>query len=488
MGTHRGVWPIKILTFVILLVLLVPVVAAVDFTEDFESFATSGLLGVENPDQAWYNYSESNDYGNLNTVSPIAGVNDMLFVGEVTQSFTSNTATFALEIPTQLSSTEFTIRGGTVNDTGGPTQQFVTLESFQPLRTLLEFYLFCLEGDACELRVKFDHADTTGQVLINHTAGLKEFDIELFFDFVNAEFCLFVNTVDDGCFSFLELPTNFSRLKFSQYQGATRSEWQFDDWNVTDAIAGSATSIDGDVTLGMKNFATDINITSAGSLFLFGLILLITIIMGLFLPMSAVNRSKAIAPVITFVIVLAIFWLIEAEFWPDWPGITMIIVTGAMVGTLVRKLALGIQDATTGPALVAGSLGYFIITSVLLGFSGYATDTIRLPTEEPVQVNETGVPEPVQGYIEAGIECVLTGGTIFALGLFGFGDCSRYSETKFFSQITDIFGWVRTAFSFLFQLLSFQLPIPVVFSMIIVLPPASALATYAFSVIRGSGS
>lgn len=483
MGENGGVWITKILRIGIIGVLLVPVVAADDFTEDFESFETTGLLAVENPDQAWYNYAESNDYGLINTVGAIAGSQDMLFTGETTTSPSSNRATFSLEIPTQLSSTEFTIRGRTVNETGGPTQQFVALESFQPQRTLVEFYLFCLEGDACELRVKFDHTDSTGQVLINHTTGLKVFNIELFFDWVNSEFCLFVNSVDDGCFSFLELPGNFSRLRFQQFRGDVRSEWQFDDWTVRDAVAGNATSVVGDITIGMKNFATDINITSAGSLFLFGLILLLTITMALFLPMSAVNRSKAIAPVITFVIVLTIFWLIDGEFWPDWPGITMIIVTGAMVGTLIRRQALGMRDATTGPALVAGSLGYFIITTTLLGFSGYATDTIQLPDQSPTQVNETGEPEPVQGYIVAGVECAVTG-----FGLFSFSDCSRFTETEEFSIITDIFGWIRAAFNFLFQLLSFQLPIPVVFSMMIVLPPASALATYAFSVIRGAGS
>jgi hypothetical protein len=201
--------------------------------------------------------------------------------------------------------------------------------------------------------------------------------------------------------------------------------------------------------------------------------------------MFAANKSNTIASTIVFVIVLSIFWLIEGGFWPDWVGIAMIILTGAMIGSLVRTRALGVQDASTGPAFVAGSLGYFIITTTLLGFSGYATDTIRLPTENPTEVDSMGDPGPVQGYIESGIECVLTGG-VFTLGLTG--DCSRFTETKTFSVITDILGWVRVAFSFLFQLLTFQLPIPVVFSMMIVLPPAAALATFAFTVIRGSGS
>lgn len=465
--------------------LLVPAVSAVDFTEDFEGFQTSGILAVEKPTSDWYIYSESSDYGVINTVSPIAGVNDFKFSSNVTATPTDNRGTFALNIPTQINSLNFTLKGTTVSDNGLGSQQFVILESRTPVRELVSFYIFCNEGDACELRVKFQHSDTTGQVLINHTVGLKTFTIELDFLWVDNSFCLEVNDVDDGCFTFTEVPGNFWRFRVGQYRGEYPSGLQVDDWMVTNAIEGDAPTIDGDITEGFKNFAHDINIRSTASLFLFGIILMVTILMAVFLPMSAANKSNTIASTVTFVMVLSVFWLVEGGFWPDWVGISLIILTGAMIGTFVRTVALGMKDASNGAALVAGSLGYFIITTTLLGFSGYATETIQLPTENPVEVNETGEPQPVQGYILSGLECFLTGG-VLTYGLIG--DCSRYSETKFFSAITDIFGWIRGALTYLFQLLSLQLPIPVVFSMMIILPPATSLATYAFGLIRGNAS
>lgn len=474
---------------ILIITLLIPSVSAVTFTEDFEGFDTTGLDAVQKPDQDWYNYVERSDIGFLTQTTPINGAASFVITADETSDVSSHTSQFNLEIPAQLVSTTFTVRGITITDDGVGSTQYVKLESTFPSRDIVIFYIFCIDPanpNACELRVKFDQIDSIGQVLINTTAGLKEFEIHVEFDWENFEFCLFVNAVDDGCFNTLQVPTNFYRLNFKHYNGNDKMGIYFDDWVVEGGIEGEASLILDDAATGIQNFATTIKFTSTGSLFIFGLILLVTLLMGVLLPMFVLGESNTIGVSSSFYSLLVIFWLIEMEFWPEWVGVAFIILTAALVGTFVRTIALGIKDASSGPALVAGSLGYFIISSTLLGFSGYVTESIELPTEAPEQVDDNGTLLEEQSFLVAAVECLFTGG-VFTLGLIT-GDCSQKTVSKTFKKVTDVFGWIRTGFSFLFQLLTFQLPIPTVFSMLIVLPPAASLATYAISVIRGNGT
>jgi hypothetical protein len=108
--------------------------------------------------------------------------------------------------------------------------------------------------------------------------------------------------------------------------------------------------------------------------------------------------------------------------------------------------------------------------------SGYAATTITVPTAPSTQDSSTS-----QSFSSAVADCSLN---ILTLGLAGFG-CSQQHISHSWKTITDVFGWIQEAFTFLFQLLTFQLPIPTVLNMMIVLPPAATLAAYAIQIIRG---
>ncbi len=459
----------------LLALLILPVVAADTFTENFESYDVQGFT-PESADQDWYDYVESAAIGEVSQSGPdIIGTQHMYFNAETTTDASGRQAAFSLEVPAQLLETTFYIQGEPVDNSTSGSQQYIKVESSAPIRTMVEFFLFCTNstyGDGCELRVRFENVDTTGQVLINASLNITQFKIRIVPDWLTAEFTLYVNDVNDGEFPFLELPVDIGRILIGQQRGDIPLNMSFDDWTVIGTVNGSGDS-EVDVVNGIKNFATDIRFTTSGSKFFLGLLLFIVLCAAVIVPLLALGLDNTVVPAIGFFVILVALWLIEIEFWPDWIGIALIILVAALIGTITRRLFLGIRDASQGPGLVAGSLGYFIIATSLLAFSGYATESVTIPSGS---VEEEGAAD--QGFIEQTTECIFT----------LYQDCSRQTESSTWKTITDVFGWIRASFDFLFQLLTFSLPIPVIFNVMIVFPPAAALATFAIQTIRGASS
>lgn len=486
----------RLLAIVLLMVVLAGPVSAASFTEDFESFTLSGFFPETKPEQVWYAYAEGSDIGNVSDQSPIIeGTKSFRIVGPVAGTAADRFSQFTLSRPTTLSGTNFTVQGEPIANTTTGSEQVITIQSTSPVRKLVQFYLFCRDPAfpaGCELRVRFDASDTTGQTLINTTLNQTRFQITIEPNWINGTYTLFVNGVNDGIFPFLELPQNIGRIRFNQYRPDVPMNLTFDVWTINDALPGGAGAVEGDAATGLKNFASTINFTSTSSRFLLGFIVFFILLASVIVPLILVGLDNSIVPATSFFAVLCALWLIEIEFWPDWIGIAAIIAASAFIASIVRRFVMGMRDASTGASLVAGSLGYFVIATSLLAFSGYASSTIQLPISPAEQQDLAPDPDPnvdeqEQTFIGAVAECIFTGG-VFTFGLVG--DCSQDTVTTTWTRITDtagtIFGWIRASLDFVFQLLTFQFPIPVLFNAMIVFPPAIALSTYGISVIRGS--
>jgi hypothetical protein len=469
-----------------LTILIVPTASAAFLREDFESFTTIGVMPQLKPTQPWYLYSEGDNIGNVTNVAPIPFGSQAFRVAHnasVTGDVSAENSQFDLTQPVQITQTNFTVRGTTLSENGKGSTASVFLESSAPRRELAQFYVFCIDTvhpAGCELRVRWQNIDSTGQVLINTTLNQKQFNITVAPTWTKSNFILTVNGVNDGTFPFMELPNDFQRISFHQYRGDIPMKLTFDRWDCLGCVNANTTVISGDAVTGLQGFAYDMHFRTGGSLFIFGLILFFILMASVLVPSQSLGKTNAIFNALSFYGFLVVLWLITIEFWPTWMGITLIIICSALIGLVLRRFILGIQNAGAGAGLIVGCLGYFIIASTFLGFSGYASQTIDVPSG---QVEGDGTTS--QSFVGAVAECIVTGGA-FTFGLIG--DCNQNTVSKTWKAITDIFSWIRTAINFLFQLLTFRLPIPVIFNMMIVLPPAAALATFAFQLIRGQAT
>lgn len=466
----------------LLLLIVAQPAAALSFLEDFEGFSLVGFDPDDKPDQDWYTYSENQDFGTVSTDgTALSDSQWMFFTGDAGSG--DRAANFEITAA-QLTELTFEIGGTTVADDGVGSEQVVKIQSSAPRRTLVEFYVFCTDDanpTGCELRVRFENVDSTGQVLVEASAADQVFEITLYPDWQTGTYDLEVDAVDDGTFPFLELPSNIGRIRVEQYTSFEPIRLTLDDLFI-DGASEAPAPVEKDVASFFQDFATDIHFTSPGSLFLLGLIFFIVIILAATVPALAFGKDNTIFPAMTFFGTLTALWLVYIEWWPDWIGIALIIAVSALIGLVIRQYLMGIKDASTNAGLVAGSLGYFIIATALLGFSGYATESVEVPTAVLTTDEDVDPMATTQSYAGAITECLVT----------FFSDCSRETTSTTWALITDvastIFNFARTAFTFLFQLLTFQLPIPTLFNVIIILPPAAALATVGFSFITRSGS
>lgn len=462
------------------LVLFAPIADAVNYTEDFNSY---NLLGFNpqlkpSPTPAWYTYSEFSNVGNVTSSAPILeGSQSFRIANSDATNFTNAADKFTLTTPIQLTNVNFTVQGKTITDTGVGTQQVITLTSSFPVRRFAEFYIFCTNdtgntslNDACKLNVRWQTVDATGQTLIPYTTNLKRFTTNVTFNWTTSQFDLNVNGVDDGWFPFFDLPADYATIQFAQYRSDIPMNLTLDPYTVVGAANVTASVVDGDVANGIKDFATNMSFTSGTSLFVFGLVIFIAMMAALIAAMFSHGKSNAIAPAAGFYGVSVVFWLIQMQFWPDWLSVMFIIIVSSMIGLVLRRVMLGISNAAIGPSVVVGSLGYFIICASFLSMAGYSQSQVFIPSGTVEQAGSTD-----QSFVGAVAECVVT----------LFGDCNQHTESKLWKTITDIFGWIQAAFEFLFQLLTFQLPIPVILNIFIVFPPAATLAAYAIQVIRG---
>lgn len=484
-----------------LLVLSGPALAAT-FSEDFEGFNLAGVDPETKPSQDWYGFRDPGDIGNVSATAPIQGFQSLL-VTQPAGTYSSTSADLELVNPAQLSNITFKVKGSPPSETSGGTQQKLSITSSAPSRTVVEFFIICIDTsnpDACEFRVRWLQADSTGQVLINTTLGLTQFNVTVALDWRTPEFCLTVNGVDDGCFPFFELPGNVGRIRLSPVRTDYTTMLWFDEWVIDGAINATPTPVTGDAATGLKNFADDIRFTNPGSLFMLGLVILCILIAGVMVPLFALGRDNTVTPAMAIFTVLAVLWLVLMEWWPEWVGILLIIVVASLISLILRRVMLGIRDASKGAGLIVGCLGYFIIVATFLSFSGYAGASISLPTQDPTIDDPADVNQTYeQGFVEGTLDCaahIVNTATFGLSGLVGIaGDCDAKTvgkTVKFFKEVgqvvATIFNYGKAALGFLFQLLTFQLPIPVIFNMMIVLPPAAALFTAAISIIRGVGN
>ncbi len=457
--------------------LFAPSVTAVTFLEDFESYNSFAIV----PDpigQDYYEYSDPSDIGNVTNSQPILDKSNSLRIISNSTDISSNVVTFDLVTPNQLTDVTFVMQGSTTANSTLGSKQVVDLASSFPVRSIVQFFMFCRNDtgnvsydDACQLNVRWQEAESTGVELIPYNATTNRFNITVSLDWQNVEFCLTVNAVDDGCFPFYQLPNDYARLRMFQFQPDIPMNMTFDYWQVVGAVDVASGVVEGDVAQGVQDFATDMHFTSATSLFVFGIILFVILNTALIAAMFAHGKNNTIAPAAAFFAIIVSIWLVQMEFWPDWIIVVFIIYVSSMVGLILRRVMIGIRDtSSSGPSLVIGSLGYFVICATFLAMAGYQTAEISIPTGSTEEEGATD-----QSFGEATLECVIT----------LFSDCSQQTESQIWKTITDIFGWIIASVQYLFQLMTFQLPIPVVLNIIIVLPPAAALGAYAVQLIRG---
>lgn len=465
--------------------IIIPIADAATYKEEFEGFVLIGVTPQLKPSETWYAYSEGGDYGNVTKTTPIPfGAQAFRLQRNAGAGIdvSISHSDFSLNTPTQITQTNFTIRGTTPSENTLGSQQWVALESSAPRRELTQFYVFCNDTanpTGCQFKVRFQTIDTTGQELIPASLHQKQFNVTVAPNWKTAHYTLTVNGVADGSFPFLELPTDFQRISIKQYQANYPVKATFDRWHVLGASTAAASVVTGDAVTGLLGFMYDIHFRTDGSKFVFGLVLFFILIAAVIVPCFSLGKSNAISNAVSFYAMLVILFLINIEVWPSWIGIAMIILVAALIGLVLRRFILGIKNAGSGAGLVIGCLGYFVICSTFLGFSGYAAQTITVPTG---QVDGDGTQS--QSFVGAVAECSFD---IFTVGLFGF-DCNQSTTSGTWKAITDIFSWVRTAIDFLFQLLTFQLPIPIIFNMLIVVPPATGLAVFAFQLVRGTNA
>lgn len=451
--------------------------SAVTFTENFESYLTLGSQPTP-IGQTWYKYTDPSDVGNVTTTAPILqGTQSLRLISNSTIT-ANNYVTMDVTTPNQLTNVSFIVQGATLANTTLGSKQVVELASSFPVRDIVQFYIFCRNddgnsshNDGCEFRVRWQEADSSGQVLIPYNATTNRFNVTVALDWKALKYTLTVNGVNDGLFPFYQLPADFQEVKIFQYQQDIPMNMTFDLWTITGALNVTTGVVDGDIAQGIQDFASDMHFSTGTSLFIFGIILFVLLNAALLVAMFSHGKNNTIAPAAAFFTVIVTFWLIQMKFWPDWINVVFIIYVSSMVGLILRRVMLGIRNTgNSGPSMVIGSLGYFVICGVFLAMAGYNTSQVFIPSGSTTQEGAAD-----QSFGEATLECIVT----------LFGDCSQHTESKLWKTITDIFGWILASVEYLFQLMTFQLPIPVVLNMIIVIPPAAALGAYAIQLIRG---
>ena len=132
--------------------------------------------------------------------------------------------------------------------------------------------------------------------------------------------------------------------------------------------------------------------------------------------------------------------------------------------------------------IVFGTLGMFLVVSILLGLSGLAGSSIEWPDSYDAQDGTV-----LQSKTANAIECVGAILTPF-LTYQDIGEiCQRTVETKVFGFFTDILVFAFSLATFFFQLATFQLELPAWLTAIIVGPPAIIMAYIGLRFARGGG-
>jgi hypothetical protein len=117
---------------------------------------------------------------------------------------------------------------------------------------------------------------------------------------------------------------------------------------------------------------------------------------------------------------------------------------------------------------------YFLVVTLLLGMMGLGGSVGFTVWGGEA---ESSASDKDQSLGVAVLECLVT----------IFSDCSKKTTTKVFSGIESMIRWTGAYLSFFFQLLTFQLPIPIWLNALIVLPGATTLAYVGIRLGRGGG-
>lgn len=460
------------------LLFVVPGALAATFAEDFEGFNLVGLNPELSPDQDWYNFARSGDIGNVSADQGVGGdgIKSFLLDGAKGLSAGDSRATFTFENPDQADSTTFWVEAVPIATDPEGSQASITLFSRGPVRRIVEFYIFCDDPDlpdGCALNVRNNPAFTQGEELVPASLNQSVFKIHMVFDWRLGGYYLFVDDIDDGFFRFLDLPTNFAGIELGKVRSDYRVGLYFDNWTVVGLPAEGAQAVLGDVADGLVSFVEDAGFRTTNSKFVMGIA-----IMGILLAAAATvaftfARKPLATPMLLMFGVAVALWLTFILIWPVWIEILMIILSATVASGLVRTYVVGQKNTASSLGIILGAVTYFLAASSLLVLAGFNAQNFEVPQNAP---DEDGAAE--QGIVAQTLEC--------AWGIVTFSmTCGKEVETKLFKVITDALNWGRAAINFLFNILTFQLPIPTILNVLIVLPPAATIFVEAVRIIRG---
>lgn len=462
---------------ILLAVLVIPSVAADTFNEDFEEYRIAGINPELDPDQDWYRFSRTGDIGNVSADQGILN-GDQSFLLHGGQGVTPKLgkAKFALVQPGQAESTTFWIRSDTQVNTTTGLQAFVALESQAPARRIVEFYVLCTDADfplGCALNVRHELINTVGEELVPASMNQSTFKIHMEFDWRAGTYTLFVDDVNDGVFEFLAFPENLGALEIGKVRTDYTAKLYFDNWTVDGTPAIGEDAVLGDVGQGIKDFVDDAGFRGPTSKFVMGIAIAGILIAAVATLTRTLAGQSLASPVMAMFIIAVILWMTLLELWPVWIDLVLIILASTIASGLVRSVIIGAKDSNSSTMVILSAFSYLIAASSLLALGGFHADAIETPNAAP---DEDGAAN--QNIVAQVAECA-----------FGFITlklaCSKETETKTFKVISDVLNWGRAAVNFLFQLLTFSLPIPALFNTLIVVPPAVTIFVEAIRIIRG---
>lgn len=129
--------------------------------------------------------------------------------------------------------------------------------------------------------------------------------------------------------------------------------------------------------------------------------------------------------------------------------------------------------------MVLGTLGYFIIASVLLTTSGLAATQIQYPTG----VGSDDPQASPKNFGQSVFDCIINIVSITAAG-----SCNAHVKSATYIAIANVLDWAVGAVTFLFQLATFQLPnVPTFLQILIIGPPALVMGYIGIKFARGVG-
>lgn len=145
--------------------------------------------------------------------------------------------------------------------------------------------------------------------------------------------------------------------------------------------------------------------------------------------------------------------------------------------------------AGTQAELLFGVLGYYIVATIILQMVGIAGPGVFIPGQSDL---ESASGNTLAAQATTGVLCAGSIGLgFFTLGLSIIASiftCGAFAWTVFAPQsAVDAFHYIFAFLYMFFQVLTFQLPLPIWLNAIIVLPGAAMLIYIGIKLLRGGG-